>query len=79
MRAMHNPLPPHDVSVIPTLWDNAPADNDEVTRTISWLTRWNPDGARSLAIAMHELASWQFDDNRTEIWRRVIEFLPRHR
>ena len=52
------------------------AANDGVIETVAWLLRWCPDQARSLALAMHELACWQYDDDRTEHWHRVLRLLP---
>jgi hypothetical protein len=40
-----------------------------------WLLRWCPDGARAFALAMHELAAWQYDDQRTEYWLCVLKLL----
>jgi hypothetical protein len=44
--------------------------------TVAWLLRRCPHQARAFALAMHELAAWQYDDNRTELRRDVICLLP---
>ena len=45
--------------------------NGEV-ETVTWLLHWCPHQARAFALAMHELAAWQYDDDRTERWRLVL-------
>jgi hypothetical protein len=52
-----------------------PSSNGAV-ETVARLLRWCPDQARALALAMHELAAWQYDDSRTEHWHRVLSLLP---
>ena len=44
--------------------------------TVAWLLDWCPHQARATALAMHELAAWQYDDGRTEHWRLVLGLLP---
>jgi hypothetical protein len=44
--------------------------------TVAWLLQWCPRQARAFAVAMHELAAWQYDDGRTEHWRLVLGLLP---
>jgi hypothetical protein len=44
--------------------------------TVAWLLHWCPRQARAFAVAMHELAAWQYDDGRTEHWRLVLGLLP---
>ena len=51
-----------------------PASNGAV-ETVAWLQRWCPDQARTLALAMHERAAWQYDDSRTEHWCGVLKLL----
>jgi hypothetical protein len=51
--------------------------NGEV-ETVTWLLHWCPHQARAFALAMHELAAWQYDDDRTERWRLVLGLLPRN-
>jgi hypothetical protein len=50
--------------------------NDEV-ETVTWLRHWCPHQARAFVVAMHELAAWQYDDDRTAHWRLVLGLLPR--
>ncbi len=58
-----------------TMERRAVANEDE---TVAWLLRWCPDQARASALAMHELAAWQYDESRTEHWNRVLKLLPTH-
>jgi hypothetical protein len=51
--------------------------NNDAAETAAWLLIWRPSQARAFALAMHELAAWQYDDNRTEHWDRVLGLLPR--
>jgi hypothetical protein len=51
--------------------------NGGAVETVAWLVRWCPDQARAHAVAMHELAAWEYDDNRTDHWSRVLELLPK--
>ncbi len=52
-----------------------PSGNGPV-ETVAWLLDWCPYQARALALAMHELAAWQYDDSQTEHWLRVLSLLP---
>jgi len=47
--------------------------NESANETVAWLLRWCPQQARALALAMHELAAWQYDENRTEHWHHVLK------
>jgi len=53
----------------------SPSNNSPVV-SVTWLLRWCPEQARAFALAMHELAAWQYDDSRTEYWRGVLDLLP---
>jgi hypothetical protein len=46
--------------------------NEGAIEVAAWLLRWCPHQARAFALAMHELAAWQYDDSRTEHWHRVL-------
>lgn len=50
--------------------------NQGVAETVAWLQRWCPGQARAFALAMHELAAWQYDDSRIEHWHSVVRQLP---
>jgi hypothetical protein len=47
----------------------------DAVETAEWLLHWYPHRARASALAMHELAAWQYDDSRTEHWRLVLDAL----
>lgn len=51
--------------------------NGGTVETVAWLLRWRPQQARAYAVAMHELATWQYDDTQTEHWHRVLGLLPK--
>jgi hypothetical protein len=42
---------------------------------VAQLRRWCPRDASTVALAIHELAAWQYDDGRIERWRCVLELL----
>lgn len=52
-----------------------PPLNHGAAETVAWLLRWRPHRARALALAMHKLAAWQYDDDRTEHWYDVLRQL----
>jgi hypothetical protein len=49
--------------------------NEGAIEVAAWLLHWCPHQARAFALAMHELAAWQYDDRRTEHWHRVLGLL----
>jgi len=58
--------------LVSAMGEGAVAPNE----TAAWLLRWCPDRARAFALAMHEIAAWQYDDLRTQHWYYVLKLLP---
>jgi hypothetical protein len=66
------------VSTISAPWqEDLAADVCPAVETMKLLLQASPNRAASFALAMHERAAWQFDDDLSDYWMCVLALLKR--